>query len=298
MDDLIPLQRVPQLHTWTTNSKQVFQKMTENVTVYLGQAVTSVRRVTDNEIYVTDSRGITEKYNSIVFACPADSVVKILQSPSLLEYILLYWVSYTDDTDKSFLEGVVHHDVTVLPEEHRGNLLETYANYIELNHRKDGTISIENTFILSSWVPAATTARKKQNSEKTAMSTSGKNQKSEKTTTRKNQKSGKTAMSTSGKTQNSEKSTRMSTSGKKPKIWKNRDVHTNHHRKKPKFRKNGDVHIGKNPKFRKNGNVSDLQYEKSDKGYSRYCEKHKGTSKFKYDESDNSGIIVKVCPGV
>jgi len=138
-----------------TNSGEVFQKMTKNIKKNLSDPVTLVQRMRDMEIIVTTKKGRKEKYNYVIFACSADSIIKCLHSPTLLEYILLYWVGYADDHDKSFMEGIIHSDATVIPEDFRDDVLGRYSNYIEIYRNKTTTnLSVENNFVLSSWIPA------------------------------------------------------------------------------------------------------------------------------------------------
>jgi len=154
LNDLIPVDTVPVMESWRTNSGEVFQKMTKNIMVNLEDPVISVQRIRDKEIIITTKKGRKEKYNYVIFACSADSIIKCLQSPSILEYILLYWVGYADDHDKSFMEGIIHSDSSVLPELNRDDILRRYSNYIEISRNPTtGKLSVENNFILSSWIP-------------------------------------------------------------------------------------------------------------------------------------------------
>jgi len=155
LNDLIPTATVPVMNSWVTNSSEVFKKLTSKVKVYLDDPVITVKRMKDREIYVSSKKHPSEKFNYIVYACAADKILKSLHSPSLLEYILMYWVGYADDHDKSFMEGIVHSDPSVFPSDYRSALLSRYSNYLELTRpHPNGPISVVNHFILSSWIPA------------------------------------------------------------------------------------------------------------------------------------------------
>ena len=57
------------------------------------------------------------------------------------------------DRDKTFEQGIVHTDGTVLPQEFRKDLLEHHCNYMEIDGKKPHVM--ENHFIISSWAPTA-----------------------------------------------------------------------------------------------------------------------------------------------
>ena len=63
-----------------------------------------------------------------------------------------------DDDNAAFLTGYIHSDATVIPRPFRQEVLASYANYIEIGPPTASTGGLphyENTFVLSSWVPAA-----------------------------------------------------------------------------------------------------------------------------------------------
>lgn len=78
-------------------------------------------------------------------------------------------VSYPE-TETTFEEGIIHNDPTVLPKEYRADLLSKFANFIYITYEPNGMFfkiftnslyliflgdtNIENTFLLSSWVPS------------------------------------------------------------------------------------------------------------------------------------------------
>jgi len=154
LQDLVPVDSVPVMQSWVSNSGEVFKKLTKKVNVYLDSPVTAVHRIKDMEITVTAKNHPAEKFNYVIFACPADTIIKSLHSPSLLEYILLYWVGYTDDHDKTFNEGIIHSDSSIIPPDYRRDVLDRYANYVELTRSNpQAPLVVENNFIVSSWIP-------------------------------------------------------------------------------------------------------------------------------------------------
>lgn len=77
---------------------------------------------------------------------------------SLLLSLLLSNVSYVDDDwGSDFLSGVIHSEsASVLRSPVAAQCAETHSNYVAVDEQ--GKVS--NTFILSSWVPAAQAARR------------------------------------------------------------------------------------------------------------------------------------------
>jgi predicted NAD/FAD-binding protein len=63
--------------------------MTKNIDVRTSTPVSWVRRMKNNEIYVTDATEKTEKFDKIIFACPSRVIPKLLSSPSYLEVAFL-----------------------------------------------------------------------------------------------------------------------------------------------------------------------------------------------------------------
>ena len=172
LDDLIPLCRVPTMHSWVTSSAEVFHKLgqhpkgstfTKLWTRHAGHTVTRVFKEHDKWALDT-SQGMYSGYDVVVYATNSRHVLSTYQNIPRLEEAILRGISYTDDTDKSFVQGIVHSDVSILPETCREELLRTYANFIQAravaipqnkgNHTIQTELYYENTFILSSWLPA------------------------------------------------------------------------------------------------------------------------------------------------
>jgi predicted NAD/FAD-binding protein len=81
--------------------------------------VERVERQADGTVLVTDAAGGSSVFDHVIYACNARSAEETLQGKTLLEQVLLGSVMYTDDNDVSMIEGVIHHDASIIPEAHR-----------------------------------------------------------------------------------------------------------------------------------------------------------------------------------
>jgi hypothetical protein len=73
-----------------------------------------------------------------------------------LETTILSGVTFAEPKDTTFIRGVIHSDTTVLPSDIRDQLLSKYANFVDVQmDAVTGKPVLENTFIVSSWYPAA-----------------------------------------------------------------------------------------------------------------------------------------------
>jgi len=154
ISDIIPLHEMPKLTTWKNHSAEVFDAMARGLKVRTSSPVEKIIRRGGKHVVHVKGQGIEEEpFDFVVFASPSCAVAKMINSPSWLEEILLSRVLYCDHTDISFTDGTIHGDKSVLPVQYQDVLLSDYANYIEV--RGSGkTYEVENTFLLSSWVPA------------------------------------------------------------------------------------------------------------------------------------------------
>eukprot|EP00742_Colponemidia_sp_Colp-10_P016167 GILJ01018502.1.p1 GENE.GILJ01018502.1~~GILJ01018502.1.p1 ORF type:complete len:570 (-),score=44.02 GILJ01018502.1:82-1707(-) len=158
VDDLISVTRTPVMQTWSDNSSLVFSRLTKGVNVKTAVDLTRVFwQYKDGQqiLVVEDAHGSRYTFDKVVFACSADNAKRLLStSASSLQAHLLSHVQYTDDDDMSFAEGVIHNDASVLPAQYNDVLSTTYSNYVRVRRDpSEGTV-YDNTFILSSWVPA------------------------------------------------------------------------------------------------------------------------------------------------
>ena len=64
-------------------------------------------------------------------------------------------ITFSEASDSTFIKGVIHSDASVLPADLRASLLSRYSNFVDVRLHAGARPSIENTFILSSWYPAA-----------------------------------------------------------------------------------------------------------------------------------------------
>ncbi len=155
IEDIVSVRRGADLVTWSADSRAVFQAMAKGFegNVLVGAPGLSVER-RDGEVRVTDGKGVRRSFDAVVFACSALAALDMLSSSSRLERTLLGNVSYADEDDGTFAEGVVHSDVEVLPQSERAAVLEGYANFVDVVS-EGASLRYENTFVLSSWIPQA-----------------------------------------------------------------------------------------------------------------------------------------------
>ena len=165
--DLIPVDHHATMRTWKENSSLVFEKLVQGISVHVNCPVTRVAFSSSAHLYASSSSSTTNnrsifvftpqgqvlEFDHVVFACNADAAADAMEGASFLERFLLKRVGYADDDDQSFLDGRIHMDASVLPPEHRDEILSSFANYIEVDHG-----NVQNTFVLSSWIPAVRAA--------------------------------------------------------------------------------------------------------------------------------------------
>jgi predicted NAD/FAD-binding protein len=155
IEDILSIARGATLRTWSGASREVFARLSRGFEERIHRAATIVRvRRSRAGIAIEDQAGSVTRFDRVVFACNPHAALAMLESSSVLERTLLGGIEYADTTDPTFLRGVVHSDATVFPVEHRQAILDGFANFVELSE-EDGRLRYENTFVLSSWVPAA-----------------------------------------------------------------------------------------------------------------------------------------------
>ncbi len=155
IEDIVSLEQGAKLRTWSGSSRDVFARLSHGFEERIHRA-TPIARVRRSRagIAIEDKAGRETSFDRVVFACNPHAALAMLEAPSVLERALLGGIEYPDTTDPTFVRGVAHSDPTVLPETHRRAILDGFANFIELSE-SDGRLRYENTFVLSSWVPAA-----------------------------------------------------------------------------------------------------------------------------------------------
>jgi predicted NAD/FAD-binding protein len=161
MDSLISLQpnSIPTMQTWLQTSIDVFDKMTKGVIIKPNHQVQNVHIEgnENNQIRISiDQEKII--YDRIIFACNADATMKALINGktkiSFLLKLMLSNVTYADDDDCNLLDGIIHRDRSILPNEYADELCRNYANYINVKYDQQNQVFYHyNTFILSSWLP-------------------------------------------------------------------------------------------------------------------------------------------------
>ncbi|CAF4003810.1 unnamed protein product [Adineta steineri] len=163
LDSLISLQpnRIPTMQTWLHKSTDVFDKMTKDIIIKTNHRINNVhvQRKKNNQIMITiDNEQIV--YDRIIFACNSHATVNALNNGnntniSFLLKLMLTSVTYADDDDDlNLLDGIIHRDINILPNEYANELRCNYANYIDMKYDKINKLNYHyNTFILSCWLP-------------------------------------------------------------------------------------------------------------------------------------------------
>ena len=158
--DMIPVDASSsvKMESWSgrEGSALVFEKLLDGVRVFSGSPVELVeQRYSNGQWAVHHSNGSSDcTYDSIIFACGARATADALRGAPLDCFptaSLLYGISYC--SGRAFDNGIVHsHAKQQFPVHLHEKLLHKFANYIVAHNEPR---RYENTFILSSWVPSA-----------------------------------------------------------------------------------------------------------------------------------------------
>jgi predicted NAD/FAD-binding protein len=156
--EILPIDQPGQLETWRDSSRATFERLTAGVQVRTSCAITRIEPSADG-VVLEDLHGFRRGFAKVVLACSASAIDRALVGRRRLHDVLLRKLSYVDEVDATFLEGVVHGDPSVIPPEDRNAVLAEHCNYVHLRRADDGTPRYENHFVLSSWLPAARGSR-------------------------------------------------------------------------------------------------------------------------------------------
>eukprot|EP00929_Paragymnodinium_shiwhaense_P118289 TRINITY_DN90220_c0_g1_i1.p1 TRINITY_DN90220_c0_g1~~TRINITY_DN90220_c0_g1_i1.p1 ORF type:complete len:862 (-),score=79.18 TRINITY_DN90220_c0_g1_i1:63-2648(-) len=179
LNEVVPITSSRKHMSWGAgNSHEVFDKATAGCKVQLNARVLAVRKDKEDKglLVYTDSdehgTGFTgkpgegQKFDRVVFACPAPAAGNILKCGGWYENALLRAVGYHDDYTRDdwreWLEVPVHQDPNVLPADKRDHLMENAAFVVDHDAtgdsqgRKYGCT--QYTCVLGSWSPAAKAA--------------------------------------------------------------------------------------------------------------------------------------------
>jgi hypothetical protein len=146
------------------------------------------------QAYVYDDDGVEEVFDKVIFACSAPAMLDALHGPDgqgfepqeavteagatatagdwwsprwpgerfkhWLEAYCLKGVMYTTERDPTFKMGEAHSvSSAVCPAQWESEIMANYCNYVEVDSTKPGPAPhlpyVENTFVISSWAPAA-----------------------------------------------------------------------------------------------------------------------------------------------
>src|SRR5690606_35054602 len=159
ISDILPIDRAGELETWRESSRAVFERMVAGVHTHTRRPITRIETAADG-IELTDAHGAVHgRFAKVVLACSASAIDQALVGRRRLHELLLRKLSYVDEVDPTFLEGVVHGDPTVIAGEDRSAVLKEHCNYVRVTKTPDGPPRYENHFVLSSWLPAARGSR-------------------------------------------------------------------------------------------------------------------------------------------
>jgi len=147
VESIFPLGKDLPNITFSHDCAQVFDRMMKGIDVRVSTPVTRVIRQKNDTIDV-DVGGKVDTYDKIVFACTLNKVPGILTDPSFLEKELLGSINY--NSPDSFNYGIIHSDITVIPEAYRDRFRKgELSHYFE---QREGT-EWEYTISLSALPP-------------------------------------------------------------------------------------------------------------------------------------------------
>jgi len=146
-DPELLLSQQPEMFSFQKLSN-IYEKLSESMenSIFLGRCVETVNRSADNGIEVVDDKGKTEIFDRIIYACDAETVIKITTDISWLEKKILGSVKYFDDvtvthTDEEYMKKYYDIDFE--------NRKDQYLIKTDVNNRK----KIEMSFNLSFYQP-------------------------------------------------------------------------------------------------------------------------------------------------
>jgi predicted NAD/FAD-binding protein len=156
LDETAPITYTRTAWSWGIgNSQQVFQKLTESLSVRTWTRVLKVDFAPTGEIRVHDDQGDDDAYDRVVFACPASAADSMLRGQTnLLERTLFRSVTYEDEVDRTFMQAVCHEDPSVLPAEQRNTILRDACFVLDvMPDPKTGKPLAEITHNMCPWPP-------------------------------------------------------------------------------------------------------------------------------------------------
>ena len=163
LSDMIPADATRSVHmeSWAggAGSAAVFECLLQGVNVRAGTRVERVAQRADGRWVLHTQVGETGGgYDAVIFACGSPAAARALSGAPLdcaPVAWLLHGISYC--AGAAFERGAVHSHAPLLHARERSALLSRFANYIVAHGGSQRRY--ENTFILSSWVPAAAGCR-------------------------------------------------------------------------------------------------------------------------------------------
>ncbi len=148
--EFFDIEHATPMQTWDQGTRRLYEKMTASFRdkIYLNRPVRKVYR-RRSDVLVEDRDGKTEAFDDVVFACPANQTLMILDKPTRLENYLLSSIRYESELHN---HTVVHSDASILPD-NETRPLATRSNYItQYGVRPD---NYEITYIMHNQQPWA-----------------------------------------------------------------------------------------------------------------------------------------------
>jgi predicted NAD/FAD-binding protein len=115
-----------------------------NVTFHFGRAVTKIVRNSNGTVIATSNAG-TETFDRVIMACDAETALKVLDKPSLLERIALGNVEYYNDVT------VTHEDTAYMKSKH--DFVQDRKDQYFIHQYSPNSSLMEMSFNLSNYQP-------------------------------------------------------------------------------------------------------------------------------------------------
>jgi len=159
LDTTAPITGTRTAFSWGVgNSQSVFQQLTQTLQVRTWTRVLKVDFAPSGQICVHDDQGDSDKYDRIVFACPASACNSMLRGQTnWLERALLAGVRYEDEMNRTFMQAVVHEDPSVFPTEQRNTILRDACFVLDVKPNPAGPKErplCETSHNMGPWPPA------------------------------------------------------------------------------------------------------------------------------------------------
>jgi uncharacterized protein len=142
---LLTVTKQPQWYTVRGGSHHYVDKLrqaTQNCDVHIGRSVESVVR-SGETVFVTDKTGERVAFDKVIFACPTDVILKILDNPEPHEYEALSKIQFQPN------QVILHRDISQMPKRKAA-----WASWIyQSEHNKINHNGIAVTYFMNNLQP-------------------------------------------------------------------------------------------------------------------------------------------------